>query len=91
MLQFEASLMDDASSVNYNFNMFKIQATGVNVSKLFLCHLKSRQIYLGVGHSQGLFSSKSSEVTVFMVEAYPYSGTPPTLNIRRGQHALFLL
>jgi hypothetical protein len=78
--------MDVASSVNYNFNMFKIQATGV--SKLFLGHLKSRQIYLGVGHSQGLFSSKSSEVTVFMVEAYPYSGTFPTLNIRLGQHAM---
>ncbi len=83
--------MDDASSVNYNFNMFKIQATGVNASKLFLCHLKSRQIYLGVGHSEGLFSSKSSEVTVFIVKAYPYSGTFPILNIGLGHHAMCIV
>jgi hypothetical protein len=33
MLQFGASLTDDASSVNYDRNMFIIQATGVLVMK----------------------------------------------------------
>ncbi len=35
MLQFGASLTDDTSSVNYDHNMFIIQATGVDFIKLF--------------------------------------------------------
>jgi hypothetical protein len=34
MPQFGASLTDDASRVNYDCNMFIIQATGVNITKL---------------------------------------------------------
>ena len=35
MLQFGVSLTDDTNSVNYDRNMFIIQATGVNAIKLF--------------------------------------------------------
>ncbi len=40
-LQFGASLTDDASSVNYNHNMFITQATGLIVVKLYLMYLKN--------------------------------------------------
>jgi hypothetical protein len=39
LLQFGASLTDDASSVNYNHNMFITQATGLIVVKLYLKYL----------------------------------------------------